>query len=131
MKIENVLDALIHLIESDDYFSSVNILKAYPCSPAPSRLAGETVALGLEKIKMSSSSVDENNRTGEISVFADIFIPVKKSNDRAFDILSRLCGCFCIYNVLSVSAQRIAVDVNTASYVLKTVFTFNDEIEVN
>lgn len=79
MKIENILDALIRLIESDDYFSSVNILKAYPCSPAPSRLAGETVALGLEEIKMSSSSVDESNRAGEISVFADIFIPVKKA----------------------------------------------------
>ena len=64
------------------------------------------------------------------SVFADIFIPLKAENSRASDIFTNLCRCLCVYNILSVSAQRITVDTNSASYVLKTVFTFNDEIEV-
>lgn len=130
MRIENMIDGLIHLIKQDDYFSDIKVMKAYPCTSAPSRIGCDTVALGIERINLSSVSVDESSRAGDLCVFADIFIPLKTDNSKACDIFIRLCRCFSIYNILSVSAQRIAVDVNTASYVMKTAFTFNDEIEV-
>lgn len=130
MKIENMIDGLIDLIRCDDYFSDIKIIKAYPCTAAPSRICRETVALGIERIDLSSVSVDDSNRAGELCIFADIFVPLKSDNSKACDIFIRLCKCFCIYNILSVSAQRIAVNLNTSSYVLKTAFTFNDEIEV-
>lgn len=130
MKIESFMDEFIGLIKSDDYFSDMKIIKAYPCTAAPVRLSKETIALGFEKVDFSSVSVDDNSRAGSISVFADIFVPLKTDNGRACDIFSRLCRCFGRYNVISVSAQRITVDMNTASYVMKTAFTFNDEIEV-
>ncbi len=130
MKIENIIDRLIEVISADDYFEDIKIIKAYPCTIAPSRIAAETVALGFDEIRLSSSSVDDSIREGDISVFVDIFIPIKTENSRACDIFSRICRCLYIYNILSVSAQRITVDVNTSAYVLKTVFTFNDEIEV-
>ena len=130
MKIENTIDKLIEVISADDYFNDIKIIKAYPCSIAPTRIVTETVALGFDEIRLSSASVDESGRAGDLSVFVDIFIPIKTDNSRASEIFARICKCFYAYNILSVSAQRIAVDVNTASYVLKTVFTFNDEIEV-
>lgn len=130
MKIENIIDRLIAVISADDYFSDIKIIKAYPCTIAPSRIATETVALGFDEIRLSSASVDDSNRAGDISVFVDIFIPIKMENSKACDIFSRICRCFYVYNILSVSAQRMAVDINTSAYVLKTVFTFNDEIEV-
>lgn len=130
MKIENIIDRLIEVISADDYFSDIKIIKAYPCTIAPSRIATETVALGFDEIRLSSASVDDSNRAGDISVFVDIFIPIKMENSRACDIFSRICRCFYVYNILSVSAQRMEVDINTSAYVLKTVFTFNDEIEV-
>lgn len=130
MKIENLIDRLIEVISADDYFENIKIIKAYPCTIAPSRIAAETVALGFDEIRLSSSSVDDSSRAGDISVFIDIFIPIKTENSRACDIFSRICRCLYVYNILSVSAQRISVDVNTSAYVLKTVFTFNDEIEV-
>ncbi|MGN1202222.1 MAG: hypothetical protein ACI4RF_02930 [Eubacterium sp.] len=130
MKIESIIDELINLIKADDYFSKIKVIKAYPCTAAPTRIADETIALGMEEIKLSSASVDDSNRAGDVAVFADIFVPIKASNSRACNIFARLCRCFCSYNILSISAQRITVDVNTASYLLKTVFTFNDEIEV-
>ncbi len=130
MKIESLIDNLIKVISEDSYFSDIKLIKAYPCTIAPTRIGVETVAFGLDKISLSSSSVDDSNRDGDVSVFADIFIPIKTENSRAGEIFSRLCKCLSIYNILSVSAERITVDVNTSAYVLKTVFTFNDEIEV-
>lgn len=130
MKIESFIDEFISLIKSDVYFSGIKIIKAYPCTAAPVRISKETIALGFEKVDFSAISVDDSNRAGSVSVFADIFIPLKTDNGRACEIFSRLCRCCGRYNVISVSAQRIAVDINTASYVMKTAFTFNDEIEV-
>ncbi len=130
MKIEKIVDELMEKIMGDNYFSDIRIMKAYPCSVAPSRVGKETIALGLDRVDLASSAVDDSDRAGEISVFADIFIPLKAENSRASDIFTNLCRCLCVYNILSVSAQRITVDTNSASYVLKTVFTFNDEIEV-
>lgn len=130
MQIESFIDEFIGLIKNDDYFSDIKIIKAYPCTAAPVRLSKETIALGFEKVDFSSVSVDDNSRAGSICVFADIFVPLKTDNGRVRDIFSRLCRCFGRYNVISVSAQRITVDMNTASYVMKTAFTFNDEIEV-
>ena len=103
MRIDTILDAVEERLKADELFSNINIIKAYPCSI---------------------------NKAGEISVFADIFVPLKTPSERAFEILTAICSCMGDFNVLSVSAQRIAVDRDTASYVLKTVFTFRDEIEV-
>lgn len=130
MRIESFIDEFIDSIKKDDYFSDIKIIKAYPCTEAPVRLLKETIALGFDKVDFTSISIDDSNRAGSISVFADIFIPLKKDNGRAGDIFSRLCRSLCRYNVISVSAQRTVVDNNTASYVMKTEFTFNDEIEV-
>lgn len=125
-----MLDEIIEAIKKDDYFSDIRIIKAYPCSAAPARLAEETVAIGFEEVNFSSVSVDESARAGETSVFIDIFIPIKMSNAKAIDIFSRLCRCFHNLNILSVRAERITVDIHTASYLLKTAFTFHNEIEV-
>lgn len=130
LRIDSVLDTLISTIKADDYFSDIRVIKAYPCSAAPTRLAKETVAIGFDEISFSSMSIDENAREGEVTAFIDIFIPLKINNSRAVDIFSRLCRCFNSFNILSVRCERMNVDVNTASYVLKTAFTFHNEIEV-
>jgi hypothetical protein len=130
MRLDEIIDQFIALIKENEYFEDIRAIKAYPCTDAPVRISRATVALGVERIDMSSVSVDESNRAGEVSVFADIFVPLKSGSDKAQEIFLKLCSCLSGYNILSVSAERIAVDVNTSSYVLKTAFTFNDEIEV-
>ncbi|MDE6155869.1 MAG: hypothetical protein K2F67_05460 [Eubacterium sp.] len=130
MRIENVVDDIIDMIKADAYFSNIRVVKAYPCSTAPTHLANETVAIGIDEISFSSMSVDESSREGNIAVFMDIFVPIKMSSSRASDILSGLCRCFRDLNILSVCADRITVHVDTAAYLLRTVFTFNNEIEV-
>lgn len=130
MRIENVLDDMVDMIKADTYFSNIRVIKAYPCSTASTHLADETIAIGIDKISFSSMSVDESSREGDIAVFIDIFIPLKLSSSRASDILSGLCRCFRDLHVLSVRADRMTVHVDTAAYLLRTVFTFNNEIEV-
>lgn len=131
MRIENIINELEELIKADGYFENIDVVKAYPRHPAPTRNSRETVALGIDSIDMDSPEADGSARSGNIAVFADIFVPIKLSNSLAFEILEKLCSVLCAFNVLSVSAQRITFDTDTSSYLLKTVFTFNDEIEVN
>lgn len=130
LKIDSVLDDLISTIKADDYFSDIKVIKAYPCSAVTVRLAKVTVAVGFDEISFSSMSVDENTREGEVTAFIDVFIPLKMDSSVAMDIFSRICSCFKGFNILLVRCERMSVDVNTASYVLKSAFTFNNEIEV-
>lgn len=130
LKLDSVIDALITEIKADDYFSGISVVKAYPCTPAPTRMTKETVALGIDEISFESMSVDENSRCGSVTAFIDVFVPIKTGSSRAVDIFTRLCGCFNSYNILSVRCERMTVDVNTASYLLKSAFTFNNEIGV-
>lgn len=130
LRIDNMLDSVISMLKENDYFSDIKVIKAYPCSAAPTRLAAETVAVGFDEINFSSSSVDESIRDGEVTIFIDIFVPLKANNARAIDIFTEICRCFNSFNILSVRCERMAVDVSTAAYVLKTAFTFNNEIGV-
>lgn len=130
MRLEAFMDELICIIQSDNDFSDIRIMKAYPCTPAPSRLEKETIAVGFEEITLSSASVDEGRRAGNVCVYIDIFVPLRVDNSRLSEIFTMICRCLSDCNVLSISADKAAVDVNTASYVMKTKFTFNGEIEV-
>lgn len=130
LRIDSVLDILINKIKSDEYFSDIKVIKAYPFTAAPTRLTKETVAIGFDEITFSAMSIDESSRAGDVAVFTDVFIPLKMNSSRAIDIFSGICRCFDGFNVLSVRCERITVDVSTAAYVLKTSFTFNNEIEV-
>lgn len=130
MRIEEIVEQIINTVKSDDFFNDVKIIKAYPNSNYPTRLGCDIVAVGLDEIQLCKRGIDELDNAGEISVFVDIFTPVKTEITRASEIFTRLCKCLYCYNLVSISAQRIITDSERAAFVLKTKFTFNDEIEV-
>lgn len=130
MKLENLPDEIIDLIKAEMFFSDIRVIKAYPCDAASVRISRETIAIGIDEITMMSASMDDSRRKGDIKIFADIFIPIKHGSSRAGEIFIKLCSCLKKYNVVSICAQRIAVDKRTCSYIMKTAIAFNDEIEV-
>lgn len=128
MRLDTVLDELIGVINSNDYFKDVRIIKAYPFDIKPTRPSHPYIALGIEGIDMQSSSIDSAQRSGQLSVFADVFVPSKQSGEKIYDIFSNMCEVLSCFNVLSIKAFRIQYDTYTQSNVLKSVITFHDEL---
>lgn len=128
MRLDMILDEIINLIKKDDYFNDIKVAKAYPCSAVPTKITKCIVAFGFDEIRLNSNQLDEGTRAGSVSIFADIFIPIKQNSTKGVEIFSRLCNVLSVYNVASVSAERLAVDRQTQTYVLKTGITFYDEL---
>ncbi len=128
MKFNGIVNNLISLVKKDKYFKEIEVVEAYPCREVATRLNRCIVVFGIDEVKMESYQVDDNARSGSVSIFADIFVPIRRSSRKAGEIFSKICCCLNIYNVISVSAERITVDKNTQTYVLKSKITFNDEI---
>lgn len=128
MNMNHLLDSIISLLKNDGSFNDIAIVKAYPPSVKPTRLSRIYIALGISEINMHSCSIDCSARAGEVSVFADIFIPFKMDNSCACEVFTKICNALSIYNILSVSASRLTADEQVQASVLKTKITFNDEI---
>ena len=128
MRLDTVLDKLIGIIKGDVYFDNIKVIRAYPSDIKPTRLNCPYIALGLSEIDMSSSSIDSMQRSGMISVFADIYVSGRNDGAVIYDIFTRLCEMLSRFNVLSIKAERTQYDTYTQANVLKSVITFDDEI---
>lgn len=128
MRLDTLLDELIGIIKGDTYFDNIRVIKAYPSDIKPTRLNCPYIALGLSEIDMNSSSIDSSQRSGTISVFADIYVSGRCDGAIICDVFTRLCEVLSCFNVLSIKAGRTQYDTYTQANVLKGVITFDDEI---
>lgn len=128
MMIDTIIDQLIDVIKKDKYFDNIRVINAYPFKTKPTRITKAYVALGIYEINMKSYNIDDSQRRGEVSVFADIFVPVHSDNGYISEIFMHLCDALKCFNVLSVSASGITADSDIQAVVMKTVITFDDEI---
>lgn len=128
LRLDTVLDELICVINSDEYFKDIRVIKAYPFDVKPTRPPHPYIALGIEEIDMCSGSIDSAQRSGQLSVFADIFVSKKQDAQIIYEIFSKMCEALECFNVLSIKAFRIKYDADTQSNVFNCVITFNDEL---
>jgi hypothetical protein len=128
MNINSLLDDMLEKINANSFFDDMKIIKAYPCSVKPTRLNNVYISLGINKIDIKPYEIDDVNKAGEVSVFADIFVPIRMDNACMSEIFSRLCTVLEEYNVIGISADRITADNDIQAYVLKTSITFSDEV---
>lgn len=125
MDINILLGDIIGLLKSDSRFKNIALVRAYPPAAKPTRLDRIYVALGIKAIDLHPAQIDCSEKAGEISVFADIFVPFKMDNCRAGEVFADICSVLSSYNVMSVSASRLAADERIQASVLKASLTFN------
>lgn len=128
MRLDTILDELIRIIKGNSYFDNIKVIKAYPSDINPTRLGYPYIAVGLSEIDMQSSGIDSAQRSGQISVFADVYVSGRQDCTLIYDIFTRLCEVLSCFNVLSIKASRMQYDTYTQANVLKGVITFDDEI---
>ena len=124
IKTENMIDELINTIKSDDSFKDVKIIKAYPSYDKPTRLSRAHIAIGIMKMNLEPYQIDNPEKAGELTIFADLFCPLKWDNSELTKLFSRLCSAVQEYNITSIQAEKITADSNTQAYQLKTTITF-------
>lgn len=130
MVLKNVLAKIKASLEENDYFDSIKITNAYVAEKKPTRLNCRVIALGIEKIDFNSSSVGQNYRTGDIRLFADVFLPACDDTSFYGEIICEICKSLYDYNVLSISADRIKYDTSVQAYIMKCTICLGDVIQL-
>lgn len=129
MRIDDITLTVRKLIRADTFFENISVINAFPNRMKSTRLSRPVIAVGVDTIEMESEQIESSSRSGAVSVFADIFLPTDSDISRLENIFSNLCRCFNRFNILSIRTSRVKFDDYAQAYVMKTVFTFNDEIE--
>lgn len=126
--IKSFLNDFAGYMKNDGFFKDIKIISAYPLCKKPVKLLHPVVAVGFSNVKVSPHQIGSNAKAGEVSLFADIYVPSNMKTDCICDIFCRICASAGQMNISSVSCGKTEYDKTAEAYVTKTVVTFNDEI---
>lgn len=128
IKAENILSDFMDKLEADEFFGNVRLTRAYPNVIKPTLLKKAVVALGIKSINVDENSVGQNIKSGSYSVFADIFVPYSYGKYEMEQIVFRICRNISERNIVAIEISEITANSTAECFVMKSVFTFNDEI---
>ena len=128
IKTENILSDFMNKLEADDFFEDVRLTRAYPDVIKPTQLKKAVVAVGIKSIEVDENSVGQNIKSGSYSIFADIFVPYSYDKQGMEQIVFRICRDIAELNMVAIEVSGITVNSTAECFVMKSVFTFNDEI---
>lgn len=127
---ENIIDTLIENLKKDNGFENVKLIKAYPNYDKPTRLSRIYIAMGIMEMNLAPYQMDYPAQAGELTIFADLYCPLKWDSGELTKLFSKLCNAVKGYNPTSIRAEKITADAVTQSYQLKTAITFYNEFDL-
>ena len=128
IRTENILSDFMDRLAADEFFENVKITRAYPDVIKPTQLKKAVVAVGIRNIVVDENSIGQDIKSGSYSVFADIFVPYSYDKQRMDQIMFRICRDISQLNVVAIEISGITANTAAECFVMKSVFTFNDEI---
>lgn len=128
IKAENILSDFIGKLEADDFFKDVRLTRAYPDCIKPTQTKKAAVAVGIKNIGVDENSVGQDIKSGSYSVFADIFVPYSFDKQSFEKIVFRICKDISELNLVAIEISGVTADTTAECYIMKSLFTFNDEI---
>ena len=128
IKAESILNEFISRMLDDKYFTDIQITRAYPNTMKPTILKNTAVAVGIKSIELDENSINEHIKAGSFSVFTDIFLPFESDKTVPESIVFRICKDVSDFNIVSISISEIKVNSLAQCYVMRAVFTFNNEL---
>lgn len=128
IKTENILSDFIDKLEADEFFENVKITRAYPNEIKPTQLKKAVVAVGIRNIEVDENSIGQDIKSGSYSVFADIFVPYSYDKQTFERIVFRICMDISELNLVAIEISGITANTTAECYMMKCLFTFNNEI---
>lgn len=125
-----IINQLIEIFKADDYLGDIKIVRAFEPPIKPTLLKTPAIALGIKEINIDEACVGGDAKRGSVSIFANIYIPIKCRGASAEEIMCRICACADCFGIASVSAGEMVFDSKTECFAVKTAIAFNGEIMI-
>ena len=114
---ESILNEFLSRILDDGFFANIQITRAYPNAVKPTVLKHTAVAVGIKSIELDENAVYEHVKAG---TFRGKTVPES--------IVFRICRDVADFNIVSICISEIKADSFAQCYIMRAVFTFNNEL---
>lgn len=128
MKLDNAVDKIKELLKSNSALADATIITAFPDRLKPTRLESILIAVGINELALAPASLESSDRAGQLSIFADIFVPPSFGSDALLSTLSEICSALDACCIVSIRADKPSYSRDMQAVVLKTEITFSDRI---
>ncbi|MCM1432335.1 MAG: hypothetical protein NC119_00120 [Clostridiales bacterium] len=127
MKLYNIVPEIKSVLKSSKKMIGAKIISGFPAGNKPTKIENVVISLGIERVDFEPAEIEDSTRTGQVSIYADIYAPAKLKGDISYRVLCILCDSLKDYNIISISAQKMEYQKDIQAFVTKTVITFSDK----
>ena len=128
LRLDNAVDKIKELLKSSSALSDAAIITVFPDRLKPTRLEKILVAVGIDELNLAPASLESSTKAGQLSIFADIFVPSSFGGGALLGTLSEICRALDDCCIVSIKAEKPFYNKDMQAVVLKTVITFSDRI---
>lgn len=129
MKIDKIADEFINTLRLSGILADVKIIEAYPNLTKPTRLSKPVVSVSACNMDLSVNGIGEDNFAGEYAVNVNIYIAKELGAYNPAEIFGRICKAADNLLISGVKADDVKFDRTSDCFVLKSVFTFNNQFD--
>lgn len=127
--IKAFVDGFVNALKKMECLDKAKIINSYPFCKIPTLIKQPIVAVGFDNAMLKPDQIGSDIKSGNVSVYANVYIPADAYGKISADIFSGICTVASALNVTAISSKGIEYDKAAGVYVMKNVFTFNDEID--
>ncbi len=126
--LSDIVTDFVEKLSKSEEMAGVKIVTKFPYGIKPTEIDKAVVSVGLKNIKLSNSSLGEDDRSGNYTISAKIFVPFKMGGFVTNSVFCRICKVMLMNcDVVACKCGETLADEKTSSYVLECEFDFEDE----
>lgn len=121
-----IIGQMTDRLSEDEYFEDFRLISAFEPLQKPTVPAKPAVICGISQAIAQTAALGEDIQAGQITAFADIYVPFDL---RGFDFqqaAGRVFGALCSDTPVSIGVQAVREDNDSECFVMRLTVTFSD-----
>lgn len=125
MDFKTITDLVLERIRADAYFHDFKVMSAFAPVQKPTLPEQPAVLCGVLQANAQTAALGEDVQAGQITVFADVYVPFDQCGFDFEHTAGRIFGALCRDTPVSIGANGIRTDEACECFVMRLTVTFS------
>ncbi len=130
IRVDNLISGLIEKIKADEFFADIAVGKSYGAVVKPTCPVRAAIVCGLVCGSVQSTALEQDIKSGSITLFADIYVPWSMKDFDVQQAVSRICAAAYEENVSGIKLNEVRSHTKAQCIVQRAEITYSDAFEL-
>ncbi len=130
IRVDNLISGLIEKIKADEFFADIAVDKSYGAVVKPTCPVRAAIVCGLVCGSVQSTALEQDIKSGSITLFADIYVPWSMKDFDVQQAVSRICAAAYEENVSGIKLNEVRSHTKAQCIVQRAEITYSDAFEL-